>query len=163
MVVALGTTLINKGIKNMCKYGTFERIEDAITNGADIFIGAGVTRFGETKPYIDLCAEVEALWGFVLGYNKQLNTIDAEGYYYRDYDHPFATAKWVLVGIPRQNSVYLILLETALTVAIGNKLKCVDGVFQKADTNDNYQMLAEEASTGAASTRKYIYARWVKS
>lgn len=163
MAVALGTTLINKAIKTLIKYGGWERIEDAKTNGTDIYIGAGVTRKGETKPDIDLCGEIEALWGFVLGYNRQLNTIDDEGYYYRDYDAPFANNKWVLVGIPRQNSVYLVLSATNTTIAIGNKLKCVDGVFEVADTDDNYQMIAEEAKTATANTRKYFYARWVKS
>jgi hypothetical protein len=163
MTVALGTTLIDLGIKTLVKFGGWDRIEDAYTTGTDIFIGAGVTRFGETKPNIDLCAEVEVLWGFVLGYNKQLNTIDSQGYFYRDYDNPFVASKWVLVGIPKQSAVYLILSATNTTIAIADKLKCVDGVFAVADTNDNYQMIAEEAVTAAANTRKYFYARWVKS
>lgn len=162
-MVSLGTTLINLGVKTLVKYGGFQRIEDAYTTGSDIFIGAGVTRFGETKPNIDLCAEVDALWGFVLGYNKQLNTIDSQGFFYRDYDNPFAASKWVLVGIPVPGNVYLVLSETNTTIAINDKLKCVDGVFAVADTNDNYQMIAEEAVVGASDTRKYFYARWVKS
>ena len=48
--------------------------------------------------------------------------------------------------------MYLVLSETAETLAIGNKIKCVDGVFTKANTSDNYQMIAEEAVTGVAST-----------
>jgi len=162
-MVSLGTTLINKGVKSLVKFGGFDRIEDAYTTGTDIFIGAGITRFGETKPNIDLCAVVDALWGFVLGYNKQLNTIHANGYYFNDYDNPFAASKWVLVGIPRQQAVYLVLSETNTTIAIGDKINCVDGVFKVATTGDNYQMIAEEAVTATADTRKYFYARWVKS
>lgn len=162
-MVALGTTLIAKKIKTLVKFGGWDRIEDARTNGTDIFIGAGVARVGETRPDIDLCAAIETLWGFVLGYNKQLNTIDSQGYYYRDYDNCFGDNKWVLVGIPKQSSVYLVLSETAETLAIGQKIYCVDGVFTKADTADNYQMIVEEAVTGVASVRKYFYARWVKS
>lgn len=162
-MVALGTTLIDKKIKTLVKFGGWDRIEDARTNGDDIFIGAGVSRFGETRPDIDLCARVEALWGFVIGYNTQLNTIDNEGYYYRDYDVPFADNKWVRVGIPKQSSVYLVLSETAETLAVNDKIYCTGGVFTKADTDDNYQMIVEEAVVGVAEVRKYFYARWVKS
>lgn len=162
-MVSLGTTLINLNISTLVKFGGWDRIEDAMTTGADIFIGAGVSRFGETKPDIDLCAAVEVLWGFVLGYNKQLNTIDAQGYFYRDYDNPFANNKWVLVGIPKQSAVYLVLSATEETLAISDKIYCVDGVFTKATTSDNYQMICEEPVTGVAAVRKYFYARWVKS
>ena len=162
-MVALGTTLIAKKIKTLVKFGGWDRIEDAMTNGTDIFIGAGVARLGETRPDIDLCAAEDTLWGFVLGYNKQLNTIDSQGYYYRDYDVPFANNKWVLVGIPKQSSVYLVLSETEETLAIGQKIYCLDGVFTKASSARNYQMIVEEAVTGVADVRKYFYARWVKS
>ena len=163
MTVALGTTLINKLIHNLDKEGGWQRIEPALTTGSDIFIGAGVTRHGQTGQYIDLCAEIEALLGFVLGYNTAKETIDDDGYYYRDYDNPFASGKHVLVGIPKHGGVYLILSETNTTIALYDKLKCVDGVWKLADTSDNYQMIAEEAVTAAANTRKYFYARWVKN
>jgi len=164
MTVALGTTLIDLAIKTLVRKGQWDRIVDRICNGADIFIGAGVTEFGEAGTSdIDLCGEVEALLGFVLGMVPQLETIDNQGYYYRDYDNPFVDNTWVRVGIPRQGMVILVLSETNTTIAKGNKLKCVDGVWQVADTNDNYQMIAEEAVTAAADTRKYFYARWVKN
>ena len=163
-MVALGTTLIDKKIKTLVKFGGWDRIEDGYTyEGEDIFIGAGVCRFGETRPNIDLCAMNEALWGFVLGYNRQLNTIDPQGYYYRDYDNPFGSSKWVLVGIPKQSSVYLVLSETEETLAVNDKIYCKDGVFTKAASGHNYQMICEEAVTGVGNVRKYFYARWVKS
>ena len=102
MTVALGTTLINKAISTLVRKGQWERIVDRICNGSDIFIGAGVTEKGEANTSdIDLCAEIEALLGFVLGYVPQLETIDSQGYYYRDYDNPFPDNSWVRVGIPR--------------------------------------------------------------
>lgn len=163
MTVALGTTLIDKGIHNLDKEGGWQRIEKAKTTGSDMYIGSGVTRYGQSGLFIDLCAEIEALAGFLLGYNTALETINTNGYYYNDYDNPFSSGKNVLVGIPKHGGIYLILSETNTTIAMYDKLKCVDGVFQVADTNDNYQMIAEEAVTAAASTRKYFYAKWVKN
>lgn len=163
-MVSLGTTLINLKIATLVKFGGWDRIEDGYTGqGTDVFIGAGITRKGEDKPNIDLCAEFEMLWGFVLGYVKQLNTIDPQGYYYRDYDVPFEASKWVLIGIPKQSSVYLVLSETEETLVVGDKIICKDGVFTEAATADDFQMIVEEPVTGVADTRKYFYARWVKS
>ena len=163
MTVALGTTLIAKKIHNLDKEGGWQRIEPAITTSTDIFIGAGVTRKGMTGQYIDLCAETEALLGFVLGYNTALETIDDEGYYYRDYDNPFISAKNVLVGVPKHGGIYLILSGTQKTIALFDRINCVDGVWEACATSDNFQMIAEEAVAGASNVRKYFYARWVKN
>ena len=163
MTVALGTTLINKAIKSLLRHGQWSDIVDRRCNGTDIFIGAGVCGYGETYPDIDLCAEIEALLGFVIGLAPQLETIPSQGMWYNDYDNPFADNTWVRVGIPQQECVILVLSETNTTIAVNDKLKCVDGVWQVADTNDNYQMIALEAVTAAANTRKYFYARRVKN
>ena len=163
MTVALNTTLISHGISTLLYKGQWERVVDRKVNGTDIFIGAGVTEVGETQPDIDLCAEAEALLGFVLGYSPQLETIDSQGYYYRDYDNPFPDNSWVRVGIPRQGLVIFVLSGTQDTIARGDPIKCIDGVFVKTGTREEYQMIAEEAVTGAINTRKYFYARWVKN
>jgi len=163
MAVALNTTLIAHGISTLLYKGQWERVVDRKVNGTDIFIGSAVTEDGETQPDIDLCAEIEAILGFVLGYVPQLETIDALGYYYRDYDVPFPDNSWVRVGIPKQGIVIFVCSGTAKTIGRGDKIKCVDGVWEAADTSDNYQMIAEEAVTGVANTRKYFYARWVKN
>ena len=163
MTVALSSTLRTLAISTLLFKGQWSRVEDRFTDGTDIFIGAAVTEDGETQPDIDLCGEIEAISGFVLGYCPQLETIDAEGYYYRDYDHPFGDGKWVRVGVPQQGMIFLVLTGTEKTIGRGDKIKCVDGVFEAADTNDNYQMIAAEAVTGASNTRKYFYARWVKN
>jgi hypothetical protein len=135
-----------------------------VTTGTDIFIGAAVTEYGEgTQSAIDLCGVNEPISGFVLGYVPQLNTIDNEGYYHRDFDNPFAASKWVRLGVPAQEMVILILSGTEKTIAKFAKIKCVDGVWEEADSSDNYQMIAEEAVTGAGNTRKYFYGRWVKN
>lgn len=165
MTVALGTTLINLATKSLLRQGSSEwsDIDDRRVNGTDIFIGAAVTGYTETFPDIDLCAEIEAILGFVLGLAPQLETIPSQGMWYNDYDHCFDDNTWVRVGRPQQNCVILVLSETNTTIAVGDKLKCVDGVWQVADTNDNYQMIAEQAVTAAANTRKYFYAKWVKN
>ena len=163
MVVALDQTLRARGISTLLYKGQWDRVVGRKTTGTDIFIGAGVTEFGETQPSIDLCAEIEALLGIVLGLVPHLETIPALGPYYNDEDQPFAAGLWVHVGIPRQGMVFLICSETNTTIRRSEMLKCVDGVWQVADTNDNYQMIAEEAVTAAANTRKYFFARWVKN
>lgn len=163
MAVALNTTLISHGISTLLYKGQWERVVDRKTTGTDIFIGAGVTDYGETQPDIDLCGEAEALLGFVLGYAPQLETIDSQGYYYRDYDHCFPDNSWVRVGIPKQGIVIFVLSDTQETIARGAPIKCIDGVFVDTSTREEYQMIAEEAVTGVASTRKYFYARWVKN
>ncbi len=164
MTVSLSTTLINLGISTLVRKGQWARIVDRICNGSDIFIGAGVTEIGESNTSdIDLCAEIEALLGFVLGYVPQLETIHVNGYYYNDEDNPFADNSWVRVGIPTPGMVILVCSGTEKTIAKGDKINCSGGLFQTAATSDNYQMIAEEAVTGASNTRKYFYARWVKN
>lgn len=164
MTVALGTTLINKGIHTLLKTGSvWDRIVDGKANGTDIFIAAIVTRFGETYPDIDLCAEVDAMLGIVIGLNTTKHNLPENGAWYNDYDNCFANDKWLRVGIPKPQGVYLVLSETNTTIAVGDKLKVVDGVLAVADTNDNFQFIAEQAVTAAANTRKYFYARYVKA
>jgi len=164
MSASLDETLIAKGIKTLVLEGEWESIKPARTNGSDIFIGAGVTRYGESNRLdIDLCAEIEALWGFVIGLDTTQETLPDDGAFYNDYDNPFSDNTYVNVGIPKSGMVILVLSATNETISIGDKLKCVDGVFKVADTNDNFQMIAEEAVTGSANTRKYFYARFVKN
>jgi len=165
MTVSLDSTLITLEISTLIFKGQWKRVVDRTTktDSSDIFIGAAVTEHGETQPDIDLCAEIEAIKGFVLGYAPQLETIDSQGYYYRDEDHPFAAEKWIRVGIPDVGMIILVCSGTNKTIGRGDKIKCVDGLFEEADTNDNYQMIASEAVTGASNTRKYFYAEWVKA
>jgi hypothetical protein len=165
MVVALDSTLRTLNISTLVRRGSvgWPRIENGRCNGADIFIGAAITRYSETFPDIDLCAEIEAIFGFVLGLDTSRANLPENGAWYNDYDQPFSDNAWVMIGIPEHGGVYFVLSATNTTIAVGDKLKCVDGVFSVADTNDNYQMIAEEAKTGAANTRKYFYARWVKN
>lgn len=160
MTVALGTTLINLSIDTLIKKGEYERIEDGRTNGADIFIGALVTRHAETFPDIDLAGEIESIFGQVIGLNTSKHTQHANGPWYYDYDNPIPDNYWVRVGILKPGSIYLVLSETNTTIAVGDKLKNKDGVLKLADTADSYQFTSEEAVTGASNVRKYFYARF---
>jgi hypothetical protein len=164
MTVALSSTLRALAVKSLLYQGKWSSVVDRVTDGTDIFIGMAVTEYGEgTHGDIDPCAEIEAILGFVIGLAHQLETIPAEGEWYNDFDVPFGDGINVRVGIPQQNCVILVLSETNTSIAKGAKIKCVDGVWETADTNDNYQMIALEGVTGAANTRKYFKARWVKN
>lgn len=163
MTVALGTTLINLSIDTLLKKGVYVRTEDAKTTSTDIFIGALVTRFGETFPDIDLCAEIEAIFGQVVGINTSKHLVHENGPWYNDYDNPYGNDKWVRVGILQPEAIYLVLSETNTTIVVGNKLKNKDGVLKLADTSDNFQFIANSAVTGAGNTRKYFYATFVKN
>ena len=96
MTVALGTTLIDLSIDTLLKKGVYARIEDAITDGTDIFIGALVTRFGQTFPDIDLCAEIEAIFGQVVGINTSKHPVPDNGPWYNDYDNKIKEAKQLI-------------------------------------------------------------------
>jgi len=161
MAVALGTTLLDLKISTLIKKGKWKRITDGRCNGDTIFVGAGVTREGQTFPEIALCGEAEPLTGFVTGLNTARHTLPALGIWYNDYDVPFADEIYVRIGIPEAQMIILVLSATAVNIGRGRKLKCVDGVFTHADTNDNFQMMAEEPVVAAALTRKYFYARFV--
>ena len=165
MAVVLNATLRALEISTLIFKGQWARIVDRKTKALsdDIFIGAGVTEHGEDSPDIDLCSEVEPLLGFVIGLVPQLETIPALGPWFNDEDNPFAAELWIHVGCPSQAMVILVCSDTNKTINRGDKIKCVDGVWQKADTNDNYQMICEEPITAAGNTRKYFYATWVKN
>ena len=163
MTVALGTTLVDLSIDTLLKKGVYVRTEDGRTNGTDIAIGMLVTRFGETFPDIDLCAEIEAIFGQVVGINTSKHAVHASGPWYNDYDNPYGDDIWVRVGILQPEAIYLVLSETNTTIKVGNKLKNKDGVLKLADTSDNFQFIANSPVTGAGSTRKYFYATFVKN
>ena len=163
MGVALNTTLIAHGHATLLYKGQWARVVDRRINGTDVFIGAAVTEHGEVQPDIALCALEEGILGFVLGYVPQLETIDAQGYFYRDYDTPFPDNSWVRVGIPRQHLVIFVLSDTQEDIGRGDLIRCIDGVWRSSVTREDYQMISEEDVVGAINTRQYFYARWVKN
>ena len=112
MTVALDETLIAKGISTLLKKGVYKRIEDGITNGVTIFIGALVTRYGETFPDIALCGEGEAIFGQVFGLNTSKHLLPELGSWYNDFNNPFANDLWVRIGILEPEAIYLVLSET---------------------------------------------------
>ena len=165
MAVALDATLRTLAISTLIFKGQWARVTDRKTKAlsTDIFIGAAVTEHGESSPDIDLCSEVEPIHGFVIGLVPQLETIPALGPWFNDEDNPFTAGLWIHVGVPRQGMVILVCSDTNKTINRGDKIKCVDGVWQQADTNDNYQMYCRQPIVAAPNTRKYFYAEWVKN
>jgi hypothetical protein len=93
------------------------------TNGADMFITALVTEYGETKPDIDLVQTGEKILGVVIGpasdQGEGLNLA-------KDSDSCFADNTWVNVYIPEPGDE---LLLTWYTNTAGNQ-----GVLQKLQT-----------------------------
>ena len=130
------------------------------TKGADIWIGAGVTRFGETGSFIDLCAKGEPLWGIVTG---EWHVTDLS----HDADNPFAANTWVLVYVfGRGDQIYLTAkTNTAITKDV--KVQCEAGFFipyaytdgtQATDLLESVFGVADEAVTATAATEKTFLA-----
>ena len=167
MTVALGTTLIDLNIATLIETAEYERIEDGRCNGADIFIGALITRYGETAPDVDLCGEGEPIDGLVTGLNTTrhlLPNVDSgNAAFYNDYDNPFADNIYIRFGVLKPQGIYLVLSDTNVTIAIGNHLRVKDGVLNTSSSGDITSFVATEAVTGAVNTRKYFRARYIKT
>lgn len=168
MTVVLDETLIAKGISTLLKKGKYVRIEDGRINGVDVFLGALVTRYGETFPDIALCGDGEGILGQVIGINTSKHLVHEDGPWYNDFDNPYANDTWVRIGIFESQGIYLVLSETNITVAVNDKLKVVTGVLAIATTiattptvPEHYQFLANEPKAAAADTRKYLYVTFV--
>lgn len=159
MTVALDQTLIAKAIASLVVKGGNGRVIDRKTTGTDIFIGAGVTDKGEANAEdIDLCAAGESLLGYVLGLSHW-EEIPTQGYFYNDYDHPFAAGLWVKVYVPDKNDELYILSETNTAIALGDKIVIAGGVGLVKTTETYEHGIAMEAKAAAGDTRKYFLMR----
>jgi len=157
----LRESLLSLGISTTLKHGQWERVYDKKCNGNGIFIGAGVTIYGENEQDIDLCGEGESLFGFVMGCCPQLEQIPSEGYFYNDFDNPFYDNQYVQVGSPTIGNVCLVVSRIGVSFRVGDKLKCVDGMFEVVQPDDEYQMVAMESVNGYPNTCKYFYAKYI--
>jgi len=93
------------------------------TNGADIFLGAIVTIFGESNLYdIDMAGEDEPIFGVVSGRADDATNLD------NDKDTPFATNINVMVTIPVPGDVFYCTTKQNTTITYGFALQ-VDGGF----------------------------------
>lgn len=131
------------------------------TNGADIFLGAVVTIYGETNVYdIDLAAEDEPIFGIVSGRADDATDLD------NDSDDCFANNINVMVSIPVPGDVFYCATKQNITVTYGSALQADGGFventdFAAAQTSANIPPygivgIALEASTHVTSKEEYI-------
>jgi len=131
------------------------------TNGADIFLGAVVTIYGEGNAYdIDLCAEDEPIFGIVSGAADDATDLD------NDSDDCFADNINVLVTIPVPGDVFYCVTKQNVTVTYGIMLQADGGFVEDTDfatptTQINVPWyncvgMALEASTHVTSKEEYI-------
>ena len=101
---------------------------DFKTNGADMFLTAGVTIYGESNAYdVDLCAEDEPLSGIVVGRADEATNLN------KDSDDPIATNTNIKVGVPIPGEELYLTSKTAATVTYGNIVQCDGGFFEDTD------------------------------
>lgn len=169
MAVALGTTLINLKTATLIEKAEYDRIEDGRVNGDDeCFIGQLVTRYNQTFPDIVGCDEGQLITGLLIGLNTTRHTLpnvtSGNPAFYNDYDNMFDDNTYIRIGIMKSQGVYLVLSDTNKTFTVGMGLKVVDGgVLAEATSGDVINFICEEAVTGAANTRKYFRARFIKN
>ena len=131
------------------------------TNGADIFLGAVVTIFGETGARdIDLAGEDEPIYGIVSGRADDATLLD------NDSDDPFADNINVLVTIPVPGDVFYCATKQNTTITYGKMLQADGGFVEDTDfasptTQVNVPSfgivgMALEASTHVTSKEEYI-------
>jgi len=166
MAVALDTNLRDKADfkHNLVVEGPdFSRREEGKTATATIFIGAIVTKTSRAQPIVGLCSTYQMVAGIVEGYTNRDEPDQDEGYWYQDYDVPFAINKYVVVCQLVPGQILWVCSGTQKTIKRGEPLKIVDGVLEAATTGDDIYFVSEEDVTGVANTRKYFRAKVVKA
>lgn len=100
---------------------------DVISNGTDLFLTAGVTKFGETGPDVDLCAEDERLSGIIVGRSDAATDMD------KDSDDTYANNINLKMGVPTTGEEIFLTAKTAATVVKDQTLQCDGGFFEDTD------------------------------
>jgi hypothetical protein len=146
---------------SIIRYGGNGKKSKVRANGADLFIGAIVTRVGETEddPDVDLCAKGEAPSGIILGPADDAIDLD------KDSDDCFADDTWLLMyEWERNDEIYLtVKTNTALTVYVEVQ---VDGGFiipwayvnasEATDTRIGVMGACQNAVSAVASTETVV-------
>ena len=100
-------------------------------NGSDLFLGAGVTGFGETAPDVDLCGEDEQLSGIIVGNAEGATNLN------NDADNPFDDNVNLKMGIPTVSEEVYLTSKAGSTVTKGKIVQCDGGFFEDSDFNVN--------------------------
>jgi hypothetical protein len=131
------------------------------TNGADIFLTAAVTIFGETLPDVDLCAKGECILGIVRGpATTQLN-------FAKDADSPYADNTKIRVYIARKGDQVYVTAKSNSAITQGHLIQADGGFFidfaytdgtENTDTLESVYGQALEAVSAASGTEKIFTA-----
>jgi len=99
---------------------------DVKANGADLFLTAGVTIFGETAKShdVDLCAEDEVLAGIIVGQADDATDLD------KDSDDTFADDVNLKMGVPIPGEEMYLTAGNGMSVVYGNIVQCDGGFFE---------------------------------
>lgn len=129
------------------------------TKGADIFLGALVTIFGEgsNKPKVDLAAVDEPIFGVVSGRADDADSLD------NDADSPFGAAINVMVTHPVPGDVFYVCAPTNTAVTFGSELEvsagfAIDSAGDGLTPPTSIVGIALQAVAATAATEKYFQA-----
>ena len=104
---------------------------DVKANGADLFLTAGVTTYGESNKDVDLCAEDEQLSGIIVGQADDATNLD------KDSDDTFADNTNLKMGIHIPGEELYLTSKTNATVTYGKIVQCDGGFFEDTDFTAN--------------------------
>lgn len=102
--------------------------EDVKANGTDLFLTAGVTKFGESNLFdVDLCGEDEQLSGVIVGQADDATNLD------KDSDDTFGDGVNLKMGVPIPGEEMYLTAKVATTITYGKVLQCDGGFFEDTD------------------------------
>ena len=126
-------------------------------NGADLFIGAAVTIYGETAsdPDVDLCATGEVPSGYITGPADDALDLD------KDADDAYADNTYLMMYVPAQGDRLLLCAntDTSLAVTRGGPVYALAGFVQDATIGTNH-VIGQFQDAEAAGTTQTVYV-WV--
>ena len=130
------------------------RVEKVWANGANLFLTAIATKYGETSPDVALCATGEPVAGVVIG-TYQPYEINLK----YDSDDPFDDDTKLQLYIPNKGDILYGTTATA-TAITANTWVDVDGGFLTTGTRTDHIGKALEAAAGASGTEYIILYEW---
>lgn len=150
------------------KVGGGGRIEKVRSNGADLFIGAAVTRVGETEddPDVDLAAKGEPIDGIIIGADS---TSDYAGDLDKDSDDPYPDNEWLLMYVPLPGEEIYLCAKTNTAFTVYTRAQ-VDGGFiipfaytnatEELDLLESVIGTVQNAVSAVASTETVVALKW---
>ena len=113
-VIGRAGSIVRKG-----GHGTYHKVR---ANGADLFIGAMVTRTGESAsdPDVDLCAKGENIDGIITG---AWDETDLD----KDSDDTFADNSWLMMYKPNIGDEIYVTIKTNTAITVNTLVQCEAG------------------------------------